>query len=287
MANSPDIPRPSPERASELKGALADINTRISTAVQCSIHPTLHPTLVAVSKYKPASDIAGVYDAGHRDFGENYVNELLEKAPMLPEDIRWHFIGHLQSNKVKSLTAIPNLYSLHTLTSIKLATALQNARHAAFPSAAPLNVFIQVNTSGEDAKSGLAPLHMSDLTANPSSRSEPDSVAFVARYILTFCPSLRLTGLMTIGALANSLSSSSPSSENPDFKTLIRTRNILEEILVEEYPRDQCTNPWGDDHGRLVLSMGMSSDFEAAVAEGSGTVRVGTGIFGEREKKAT
>lgn len=165
--------------------------------------------------------------------------------------------------------AIPNLHTLHTLTSIKLATALNKARE----SHPPLNVLLQVNTSGEDSKSGLPPLQ-------PSSASD-DSLLAVARHVITSCPNLRLTGLMTIGSLENSMSTS---DQNQDFLTLVRTREVLANYLTHNFPSAD-RSPWEDQTEGLTLSMGMSSDFEAAIRAGSRIVRVGTGVFGERDKK--
>lgn len=145
----------------------------------------------------------------------------------------------------------------------------------------PLNVFLQVNTSGEDEKSGLPPL--------ASSWSPSDSSLIeVAKYIITKLPHLHLQGLMTIGSLAQSLASSA--SENKDFETLKSTRDVLQKELepfqkeLDEQGQRKWT--WGENEsGKLLLSMGMSSDFEAALKAGSDVVRVGTGIFGERHKK--
>lgn len=110
---------------------------------------TKEPRLVAVSKTKPASLIRACYERGHRHFGENYVQEIVDKAPQLPDDIKWHFIGHLQSNKCKTLARVNNLYMVETVDSVKLAKALDKAfanRQDA------LLVMAQVNTSGEECK---------------------------------------------------------------------------------------------------------------------------------------
>lgn len=171
------------------------------------------------------------------------------------------------------------MYALHTLTSNKLATALNKAR----PPHPPLNVFLQINTSGESTKSGLPPLanpeNKSDSPSSAISPTESELIA-VARHVLTDCPNLRLTGLMTIGSLDNSINTN---SENPDFQSLIETRTLLEEILTQEFPSDPTSPQWGDEQGKLLLSMGMSSDFEAAIHAGSGVVRVGSSIFGQRQ----
>ncbi|KAF7289639.1 Pyridoxal phosphate homeostasis protein [Mycena chlorophos] len=235
----------STERKAELAESLSEIRSRVMQASA----PGTTATLVAVSKYKPASDIQACYEEGQRDFGENYVQELVDKAKELPEDIRWHFIGTLQSNKAKTLAAIPNLYCVQTLTSAKAATLLNNNLPETRTS--PLNVLLQINTSGEDSKSGL--------NAN-------EDLTKLARHIISDCPRLHLQGLMTIGALEQSLSG----DDNADFVALKKTREFLQTELEKD---------------GLLLSMGMSSDFEAALRAGSNIVRVGTGIFGARAKK--
>ncbi|KAK0446206.1 hypothetical protein EV421DRAFT_1901883 [Armillaria borealis] len=258
----------SQERKAELLESLAEIRSRVLSA-----SPATPALLVAVSKYKPASDIQACLEDGQLDFGENYVQELVEKAKELPLEIRWHFIGALQSNKAKTLAAIPNLYAIQTLTSEKAASALNKA----LPSdrTAPLNVLIQVNTSGEEAKSGLAPLSEN----NPSGE-----LTQLAKFIVNQCPRLRLQGLMTIGALEQSLNSG---DDNADFERLKETRNLLHRFLLSEF-QDTGKGKWGAEtgDGRLLLSMGMSSDFEAALKAGGDIVRVGTGIFGSRKTKA-
>ncbi|KAA1476211.1 hypothetical protein DENSPDRAFT_884155 [Dentipellis sp. KUC8613] len=257
-----------PERAADLHANLAAIRAR----VQKHTPPTAPrpPTLVAVSKYKPASDVQACYEAGQRDFGENYVQELVDKAALLPADIRWHFIGTLQSNKAKLLASIPNLYAVQTVTSVKAATALDKALGPT--RTAPLNILLQVNTSGEEAKSGLPPLTSADAAGAADS-----ALAQLALHVVRACPKLRLQGLMTIGALAASLEATDKGNE--DFERLVRTRAVLEGVL-----RAQGAEGWGEE-GRLLISMGMSSDFEAALAAGSDIVRVGTGVFGERHLK--
>jgi pyridoxal phosphate enzyme (YggS family) len=266
---STSLQEPSRERTEELLESLAEIRSRIKAVSQ----PGFSPTLVAVSKYKPASDILACYNHGQLDFGENYVQELEEKAQILPADIRWHFIGTLQSNKAKSLAVIPNLYSIQTLSSIKAATTLNKALPTERVS--PLRVLIQINTSGEDSKSGVPPL-------SDSSSLETSELILLAGHILKECPKLRLEGLMTIGALELSLAASE-TEKNADFERLKETRNILDRYLKATYP--EKLDRWGNEiPGRLILSMGMSGDFEAALKAGSDIVRVGTGIFGQRAK---
>ncbi|KAJ7043128.1 hypothetical protein C8F04DRAFT_30832 [Mycena alexandri] len=257
-------------RSAEILESLTEIRSRVASSSATSNAATL----VAVSKLKPASDVQACFSHGQLDFGENYVQELEDKAKVLPAEIRWHFIGTLQSNKAKTLAAIPNLYSIQTITSTKAATALNRSLPPDRPN--PLNILIQINTSGEESKSGLAPLNASSAEVAQAEAMK------LARHIITECPRLRFQGLMTIGALERSLSVGGENDENADFECLKGTRDVLAKALAAEFGVDK----WGDEGtGRLLLSMGMSSDFEAALKAGSDIVRVGTGIFGARAKK--
>ncbi|KAJ1896511.1 hypothetical protein LPJ66_003944 [Kickxella alabastrina] len=235
---------PSAERKVEISENLEEIRD----AVLASRSLNVVARLVAVSKYKPASDIVAAYEAGQRHFGENYVQELSEKAPLVPPDIKWHFIGRLQSNKCKALAAIPNLWAVETIDSgakaLKMNDAWGSAGHAS-----PLNVFIQVNTSEEENKGGV----------------EQHEVLKVARSVRESCASLNLLGLMTIGSVEGS-----HQQPNPDFLALVRLRD---EIKAE------LGGP------ELELSMGMSDDFEHALELGATNVRVGSKIFGSRLPK--
>jgi pyridoxal phosphate enzyme (YggS family) len=160
----------------------------------------------------------------------------------------------------KSLAKIPNLFCVSSVDTPKKAHLLHNARSTLLgsdPSLPKLSVHVQVNTSGEDAKSGCRP--------------GPETVA-LCREILESCPSLHLLGLMTIGAIARSKATTAE-NENEDFLVLAEQRSLVEREL-------------GLEEGRLELSMGMSEDFEGAVRLGSGEVRVGSTIFGQRPVKA-
>lgn len=182
---------------------------------------------------------------------------------------------HARTPLTDRRAAIPNLYAIQTVTSIKAASALNKALPADRP--APLNILLQVNTSGEDAKSGVPPLS----AATPEAEVDAAELVQVARFVVAECPRLRLQGLMTIGALAESLAAGA--KENEDFARLVGTRDVLQAALARAGFRPE-EGKWGED-GRLLLSMGMSSDFEAALQAGSDIVRVGTGIFGSRPKK--
>ncbi|KFZ03556.1 hypothetical protein V502_10847 [Pseudogymnoascus sp. VKM F-4520 (FW-2644)] len=241
-----------PARAKTLVSNLQYVSGLISSRAQGR-----NVRLVAVSKLKPAADILALHqELNHEHFGENYAQELTEKAEVLPKSIKWHFIGGLQSNKCKPLAStIPNLWVVSSIDSIKKATQLDLGRASLTPHATtPLYVHVQVNTSGEEAKSGCQP---------------GAETLELCRHIKENCANLQLLGLMTIGAIARS-QATTPENENEDFVALTRERDALVKELG----------------GELELSMGMSDDFEGAVAMGSGEVRVGSTIFGARPAKA-
>ncbi|XP_057433589.1 uncharacterized protein LOC130726351 [Lotus japonicus] len=219
---------------------------RVQQAAERSGRDVKEIRVVAASKMKPVSALQQVYDAGHRCFGENYVQELIEKVPQLPDDIEWHFIGHLQSNKVKLLVAgVPNLAYVETVDDEKKANLLDRAVEKIGRN--PLKVFVEVNTSGETSKFGVEPALCVDLL----------------KHIVTKCPNLEFCGLMTIGMLDYS-------STPENFKTLSNCRS--EACTALGIPEEKCE-----------LSMGMTADFERAIEMGSTTVRVGTAIFGPRD----
>ncbi|CDR98799.1 hypothetical protein [Sporisorium scitamineum] len=257
------------------------------------------PRLVAISKLHPPSAILAAHkQVGQLHFGENYVQEMVDKAKVLPKDIRWHFVGGLQSNKGKLLASIPNLYLLETLDSVKAANVLQKA--LASPDAAkrdePLRVYLQVNTSGEDAKSGLPPI-LSDDTE----QAKDSELLQLATHVITKCPNLRLRGIMTIGAASNSSSADANAaksvdeivSTNLDFEKLIKTRTNLVKLLrtsdeIQKADQSHIKDAYADllegadAKGGLELSMGMSADMDVATMAGSDNVRVGTDCFGRR-----
>lgn len=232
--------------ASDVASALASVSARL-TAASARAGRATPPRLVAVSKTKPTAALAAAYAAGQRVFGENYVQELLDKAPAMPADVAWHFIGHLQSNKAKALVAgVPNLACVETVDSVKLADKLNDAAAAA-GRGTPLAVLVQVNTSGEASKHGVAPADAPALAA----------------HIATSCPGLAVKGLMTIGQ-------PDYTSRPENFTCLAATRDAVAAALAIP-------------PSTLELSMGMSGDFEAAAEMGSTSVRVGSSIFGARE----
>ena len=225
---------------------LTDVAARVAAAAVRTGRQAANVRLVAVGKTKPASQLRECYDAGHRTFGENYVQELVEKAPQMPDDTLWHFIGHLQSNKCNQLfRACPHLAMLETVDSVKLANKLNSTLPET--RVEPLRVLVQVNTSGEESKYGV----------------EPDACTALAKHIYDSCPRLRFSGLMTIGM-------PDYTSKPENFETLRRCREEVCEAL-------------GIEESACELSMGMSGDFEAAIEMGSTNVRVGSTIFGARD----
>ena len=237
-----------------VKTALGDILARIDQAVAARPADTCDSpatALVAVSKTKPVILLEAAYECGQRIFGENYAQELLEKAPQMPGDIRWHFIGHLQSNKAKKLvSAVPNLAVVETVDSLKLAKKLDAGVVDSGVEGRVLDVYLQINTSGESSKSGLA-----------WPGEEPLKLAAA---VAAECPSLRVAGVMTIGA----------PGDLTCFDQLVACRVTVAEQL-------------GVPSRSLALSMGMSGDFEPAIARGATSVRVGSSIFGARAYAAS
>ena len=225
---------------------LQAVVARIRSAASAAGRDPAAIRLLAVSKTVPASSLDEAYAAGQRSFGENYVQEALDKRAMLetpgkPPRIDWHLIGPLQSNKTKA--AAECFDWVHTVDREKVARRLSEARD---PAASPLNVLIQVNVSGEATKSGVAPHEVAALAGAVSKMSH-----------------LRLRGLMAI-------------PEPTDDSALQRERFRTVRALFDDLN--------GQGFSLDTLSMGMSQDLEAAIAEGSTLVRVGTAIFGARNK---
>ena len=201
--------------------------------------------LLAVSKTCPGVSVRDAHAAGQRDFGENYVQEALAKIVELDDlraDLRWHLIGPLQSNKAREVAA--HFDWVHSVDRMKLAQRLSDLRP---PELAPLQVCLQVNISGEDSKSGVA----------------PEAALALAREVAAL-PRLKLRGLMAIPEPAGDLA-----AQREPHRAL---RKLLEAMNAEGLALD-------------TLSIGMSADLEAAVAEGATWVRVGTAIFGARSPK--
>ena len=219
---------------------LHDVRTRIAAAAQLAGREPSDVALLAVSKTWPAAAVREAAAAGQRAFGENYVQEGVDKVEALRAlGLEWHFIGPLQSNKTR---AVANAFDwVHGIDRLKIAERLSAQRDVHLP---PLNVCIQVNVSGEDSKSGVA----------------PEAAAALAQAVAAL-PRLQLRGLMCI-------------PEATAEVALLRARFALLRRL-----RDQLV---ADGLALDTLSMGMSHDIEPAIAEGATIVRVGSAIFGER-----
>ncbi len=198
-------------------------------------------TLVAVSKTKPVADIQALYELGQRDFGENYVQEMAEKASQLPADIRWHFIGHLQTNKVKLIA--PFVQLIQAVDSLKLLNEIskQGGRQGRV-----IDCLLQVHIAQEETKFGLDETGLAEIM-NRVKTEKPANV--------------RVSGLMGMASLTGDLQ-----TVREEFRRLKR--------LYDEYLPDFAAPS--------ILSMGMSSDYRIAVEEGSGMVRIGSLLFGER-----
>lgn len=201
-------------------------------------------TLIAVSKTKPVSMIQEIYDAGVREFGENKVQEIVSKSEVLPDDIHWHMIGHLQRNKVKSV--IDKACLIHSVDSLRL--AVQISEEAVKKGIKSIPILMEINIAGEDTKFGF--------TANE---------AFNALKEIAALPNIMVRGLMT----------SAPYVEDPeDNRKYFRQ---LKQLCVDLKAKNI------DNTSMDLLSMGMTNDYEVAVEEGATHVRVGTAIFGERD----
>ena len=199
-------------------------------------------TLIAVSKTKPVSLLEEAYHAGVRDFGENKVQEILEKYDKLPGDIRWHMIGHLQRNKVKYI--IDKVCLIHSVDSLRLAEEISKE---AVKHNLTMPILIELNIAEEDSKFGLSFAECEEMIRQISA-----------------LPNLQIKGLMTVAPFVEN------AEENRQyFKTMKQLSVDIEAKNIDNVCMD-------------ILSMGMTGDYEVAIEEGATHVRVGTGIFGER-----
>lgn len=200
-------------------------------------------TLVAVSKTKPNADITDLYGAGQRDFGENYVQELVDKQAALPSDIHWHFIGHLQSNKVKHIA--PFVYLIHGVDSYKL---LKEINKQAVKTGRVIHCLLQVHIAQEETKFGMDEAELKEVQTNMSSLQN-----------------VQISGLMGMASLSDD-----PEMVRSEFRNL---KSIYDRYCKWTTDREQWT----------ILSMGMSSDYRIAIEEGSTMVRIGSLLFGSRQ----
>lgn len=226
----------------DLQENLQQVEANICKACENAGRKRSDVTLIAVSKTKPIEMLQTVYDLGARDFGENKVQEMCGKMEVLPKDIRWHMIGHLQTNKVKYIIGktelIHSVDSLHLAKEIEKQAAKQNVT---------VSILVEVNIAEEESKFGI----------------HKEETLSLIRQIATL-PHIQILGLMTIA----------PFVENPeDNRTYFRQiRQLSVDIDAQNI----------DNVRMDILSMGMTGDYMVAIEEGATMVRVGTGIFGER-----
>lgn len=202
--------------------------------------------LIAVSKTKPSEDIMELYDLGHRDFGENYVQELVKKQAELPQDIRWHFIGHLQSNKIKMIA--PYVHLIHGVDSIKLLEAIDKEGRKLNKE---INCLLQVHVAKEETKFGL------DLV---EARQAATMYFLEKKY-----PNVGLCGIMGMASF---------SEDEALLKQEFGALKILYDEIKTLYAADAAAFN--------TLSMGMSGDYPIALASGSNMIRVGSLLLGAR-----
>lgn len=226
-----------------LKENLLDIEENIQKACERAGRSREEVTLIAVSKTKPVSMLQEVYDCEVRDFGENKVQELVDKEEVLPKDVKWHMIGHLQRNKVKYI--VDKVELIHSVDSIRLAQTIEKE---AAKKDVIVPILLEVNVAGEESKFGLA----------------PEEVLEVVEKISAFTH-IKVKGLMTIAPFVSN------SEEN---RTVFAN---LHKLFIDIAEKNI------DNVNISILSMGMTNDYEVAIEEGATMVRVGTGIFGERE----
>lgn len=225
-----------------LKENYAKVQKNIEAACMKAGRSRDSVTLIAVSKTKPVSDIMEIYEAGSREFGENKVQELMAKEPELPQDINWHLIGHLQSNKVKYI--VGKVKMIHSVDSVKLAETIskESVKHNVTS-----DILIEVNVAEEESKFGVGLNDALPLI---------ESIASL--------PNIRVCGLMTIAPFVDD-----PEENRPVFRKL---KQLSVDIAAKNI----------DNVSMGVLSMGMTIDYMVAIEEGATHVRVGTAIFGER-----
>lgn len=225
-----------------LKENYDKVQEKIAAVCDQSGRDVQEVTLVAVSKTKPASMIQELYEHGCRDFGENYVQELVEKYDLLPKDIRWHMIGHLQRNKVKYI--IDKVAMIHSVDSLRLA---QEISKEALKKNLETDILIEVNVAMEESKFGA---------------KVSETMALVEE--IAKLPAVHIRGLMTSAPYVED------SEENRQYFAQLKQLSV--DINAKNI----------DNVSMDVLSMGMTGDYLVAVSEGATLVRVGTGIFGER-----
>ena len=227
---------------STIKNNYEHVLQKVKDACERSNRDVNDVTLIAVSKTKPVAMLQEAYDCGCRDFGENKVQEIMDKYEQLPKDIRWHMIGHLQTNKVKYI--VDKVYMIHSVDSVKLAKEISKE---AQKKGVVVKILLEVNVAKEETKFGV----MSE-TVNDFYKDVVD------------LPGLEVCGLMTIAPYVEDAES--------NRQYFVKLNQLMIDIVQEKT----------DNISVGELSMGMTGDYEVAIEEGATFVRVGTGIFGER-----
>ena len=206
--------------------------------------------MICVSKFHPNEAIIEAYQAGERDFGESRVQELLPKYEALPKDIRWHFIGHLQTNKVKQI--VPFVHLIHSVDSLRL---LETINREAEKIGRKVRVLLEVHVAKEETKSGFTPEELLSLDLPLSSLNH-----------------VEICGLM--GMATNT-------DDEQEIRRCFQAIRQLADTCLSRYHADTTSTGYTEDTERII-SMGMSDDYQLAIQEGSTMVRIGSSIFGER-----
>ncbi len=225
-----------------VKENLENVQENIKKACEKAGRDVKDVTLIAVSKTKPIPMLQEAYEAGSRDFGENKVQEIMDKYPVLPQDIRWHMIGHLQRNKVKYI--VDKVCLIHSVDSLRLAEEISSQ---AEKKNVEVDILVEVNIAQEESKFGT---------------SREEAISLVEE--IAKLPHIHIKGLMTIA----------PFVENPEDNR--KYFKQIKELSVDIMEKNI------DNVSMKILSMGMTGDYMVAIEEGATMVRVGTGIFGER-----
>lgn len=225
-----------------VKEQLQEVEERILAACKRAGRDRSEVRLIAVSKTKPVSMIQEAYDAGIRDFGENKVQEILEKEPLMEKDIRWHMIGHLQRNKVKQV--IDKAVLIHSVDSIRLAEQIEEE---AAKKDLLVKILLEVNVAREESKYGFM------------EEEVLDALLQISKF-----PHIQVHGLMTIAPFVEN-----SQNNRKVFKKLFQLYVDMKSKNIDNVNMD-------------TLSMGMSGDYEVAIEEGATMIRVGTNIFGSR-----
>ncbi|MCD7716567.1 MAG: YggS family pyridoxal phosphate-dependent enzyme [Lachnospiraceae bacterium] len=226
-----------------LKENLQEVEARVADACARAGRDRDEVLLIAVSKTKPVEMIEEIYREGIRDFGENHPQEIRDKFPQLPQDVRWHMIGHLQTNKIKYI--IERACMVHSVESVRLAEAISSA---AVSHGLVMPVLVEVNMAKEESKYGIMP---------------EDTERFIRE--IASLPGIHVRGLMTIA----------PYTDNAE-ENRVYFRD-MKKLSVDIAGKNI------DNVDMCELSMGMTGDYEVAIEEGATMVRVGTGIFGARD----